>query len=183
MKKSERTIITPRFTLRPFRKSDLPSIVKHINNKSIAGNTLTIPYPYTMKDAEEWYARFRKMMRRKDCNKIAFAIEIDGQVVGSVGLTIEDHKAEIGYWLGRAYWGQGIMTEAVKEVTKYCFKELGLRRVYGCVFTNNKASMRVLEKAGYSFEGTLRKNVRRGNKLMDECVFAHVRYLIVFLLT
>jgi [ribosomal protein S5]-alanine N-acetyltransferase len=58
-------IQTTRFTLRPYRKSDLESMVMHINDKAIAGNTLTIPYPYAMKDAEQWYRQFRKMMRRK----------------------------------------------------------------------------------------------------------------------
>jgi [ribosomal protein S5]-alanine N-acetyltransferase len=164
-----------RFTLRPYRKSDLPSMVKHINDKAIAGNTLTIPYPYTMKEAEEWYMRFRKMMRRKNINRIAFAIEIDGEVVGSIGISRHDHKAEIGYWLGRAYWGKGIMTEVVKETVKYCFGELGLRRVYACVFPHNKASMRVLEKAGFKCEGLLRKNVQKGNKLIDEYIFARVK--------
>jgi [ribosomal protein S5]-alanine N-acetyltransferase len=168
-------ILTPRFTLRPFRKSDLRSMVKHINDRSIAGNTLTIPNPYTLKDAEDWFRRFRNIMRRKKPGRMAFAIEIDNEVVGSVGLSIHDHKAEIGYWLGRAYWGQGIMTDVVKETTKYAFNILELRRIYACVFPNNKGSMRVLEKAGYSFEGILRKNVQKGNKLIDEYLFAKVR--------
>jgi ribosomal-protein-alanine N-acetyltransferase len=168
-------IRTPRFTLRPYRKSDLESIVKHINDKAIAGNTLTIPYPYTMKDAEEWYRKFRKMMRRKGLDRIALVIEIDGEAVGSVGITRHDHKAEIGYWLGRAYWGKGIMTEVVKEITKYGFRELGLRRMYAFVFTHNKASMRVLEKAGYKYEGMLRKNVKKGDKYFDEYLFARVK--------
>jgi [ribosomal protein S5]-alanine N-acetyltransferase len=167
-------IQTKRFTLRPYRKSDLPSMVKHINDRAIAGRTLTIPYPYTMKDAKDWYRRFRNIMRRKNPGRLAFAIEIDGEIVGTVGLSFDDHKAEIGYWLGRAYWGQGIMTEVVKEVTKYGLNKLGLRRMYAYVFPNNKASMRVLEKAGYKFEGILRKNVKKGNKLIDEYLFAKV---------
>jgi [ribosomal protein S5]-alanine N-acetyltransferase len=168
-------IKTAHFTLRPYRKSDLESMVKHINDKEIAGNTLTIPYPYTMKDAEDWYGRFRKMMRKKGRNRIASAIVINGEVVGTVGITTHEHKAEIGYWLGRAFWGQGIMTEVVKEITKYGFNELGLRRMYALVFPHNKASMRVLEKAGYKFEGILRKNVMRGDKLIDEYLYAKVR--------
>jgi [ribosomal protein S5]-alanine N-acetyltransferase len=168
-------IQTKRFVLRPYRKSDLESMVKHINDKEIAGNTLTIPYPYSLKDAEDWYGRFRKMMRKKRRNRIASAIVINGEVVGTIGITIHDHKAEIGYWLGRAYWGKGIMTEVVKEITKYCFNELGLRRMYAYTFPKNKASMRVLEKAGYKFEGILRKNVVRGDKLIDEYLFAKVR--------
>ncbi len=168
-------IKTKRFTLRPYRKSDLESMVKHINDKAIAGYTLTIPYPYTMKDARNWWERYKKMMRKRGRNRIACAIVIDGQVVGSIGISRHDHKAEIGYWLGRAYWGRGLMTAVVKEVTKYGFNTMGLRRIYACTFPENKASMRVLEKAGYKFEGILRKNVKKGDKLIDEYLFARVR--------
>lgn len=168
-------IVTPRFILRPYCKRDLPSMVKHISDKAIAGPTLTIPYPYTMKDAEDWYRRFRNIMRRKNPGRLAFAIEIDGEVVGTVGMSFDDHKAEIGYWLGRKYWGQGIMTDVVKETTKYGFNKLGLRRMYAHVFPSNKASMRVLEKAGYKFEGILRKNIKKGDKFINEYLFARVR--------
>jgi RimJ/RimL family protein N-acetyltransferase len=128
-----------------------------------------------MKDAEDWYRRFRNIMRRKNPGRMAFAIEIDREVVGTIGISIHDHKAEIGYWLGRKYWGKGIMTDVVKETTKYGFNELGLRRMYALVFPHNKASMRVLEKAGYKFEGILLKNVQKGNKLIDEYLFARIR--------
>jgi ribosomal-protein-alanine N-acetyltransferase len=171
-------IKTKRFTIRPYRKGDLKSMVKHINDTEIARNTLTIPYPYTMKDAERWYGRYRNIIRRKVIRHRAYAIEINGEVVGGIGLSRlypQGHKAEIGYWLGRAYRGKGIMTEAVKEITKFGFNKLGLRRLCACTFPHNKASMRVLEKAGYKFEGILHKNVRKGNRLIDEYLFAITR--------
>jgi RimJ/RimL family protein N-acetyltransferase len=168
-------IKTKRFTLRPFRRSDIKSVFKHINDKEISANTITIPYPYTMKDAREWYRRIHNMARRKRPQVRSWAIEIDGEAVGSVGIRPDGHKAGFGYWLGRAYWGRGIMTEVVKEITKYGFNELRLRRMYACTFSHNKASMRVLEKAGYKFEGILHKNVKKGDKFIDEYLFAKVR--------
>jgi RimJ/RimL family protein N-acetyltransferase len=107
-------IKTKQFTLRSFRKSDMESLMKHINDKEIARNLLSVPYPYTKKDAYEWLQSVRNMARRKIPTSISFAIEIDGECAGGVGLSkIYGHKAEIGYWLGRAFWGKGIMTGVV----------------------------------------------------------------------
>jgi RimJ/RimL family protein N-acetyltransferase len=76
--------------------------------------------------------------------------------------------------LGRKYWGQGIMTEAVKLVTKYAFEKLGLKRVYANVFWGNKQSARVLEKNGFKLEGRLKKYAKKGNKFLDAILFAKV---------
>jgi len=169
-------IKTKQFTLRPYRKSDLESIVRHINDWAIIRNMLSIPYPYTIENAREWYRQTLKFARKKKRDRYDFGIEIDGEIVGGIGIfKIHGHKAEIGYWLGREYWGKGIMTGAVKELTKFGFKRLGLRRIYGSVFPYNTRSMRVLEKAGYKFEGILRKNIKVRGKLKDEYLFARVR--------
>jgi [ribosomal protein S5]-alanine N-acetyltransferase len=169
-------ITTPHFTLRRFRKGDLPSIVKHINDKTIAARTdAPIPYPYTMKHAEEWYRKIRNRARRKGSKAKEFAIDISGEAVGCIAIFPQGHTAGIGYWLGRAYWNKGIMTEAVKEITKYGFNGLGLKRIYASTFPQSKASMRVLEKAGFKFEGVLRKNIKKGDKFIDEYLFARVR--------
>jgi ribosomal-protein-alanine N-acetyltransferase len=163
---------TPRFTLRPYRKSDLPSMVKHINDKAIARYILTIPYPYTMKDAEKWY---REITRIQKTDSTVLAIIIDGEAAGAIRFTRHNHKAEIGYWLGRAYRDKGIMTEVVKEITEYGFNELGLRRMHATAMTSNKASIRVLEKAGYKLEALLRGNAIKGNKLIKHYLFAKVK--------
>jgi len=169
-------IQSKRFTLRPFRKSDLPSMVKHINDKLIAARTdAPIPYPYTMKDAEQWYRKVRNRARRKGSLAKEFAIEIDGEAAGCIAIFPKGHIAGIGYWLGRAHWNKGIMTEAVKEIVKYGFNELGLRRIQASTFPQSKASMRVLEKAGFKLEGVLRKNIKKGDKYIDEYLFARVK--------
>ena len=169
------TIHSKKFILRPFKKGDESSLIENINNKKIAKNTGTIPYPYKLKDARSWIKRNLKLNREKK-PEINFAIDINGMVIGGIGFRkIEGHKAEIGYWLGEKYWGQGIVTTAVKLITKYGFQELKLKRVYAHVFPFNKGSVRVLEKAGYKYEGRLRKNSFRNNKFIDSLMFAKVK--------
>ena len=165
-----------KFILRPFKRGDENSLKENINNKKIYRNTLSIPYPYTLKDAKDWITKNLKEMKRKRPNMINFAIDINGEVVGGIGLRkIEGHKAEIGYWLAEKYWGQGIMTKAVKLVTEFGFKKLKLKRIYAYVFSWNKPSMGVLEKAGYKLEGILRKHIKKNNKFIDTYLFAKVR--------
>ena len=169
-------IKTKHFILRPYRMSDAESIAKNSNDKTIARNMLTVPYPYTINDANRFLKRIMKLTKSKKSTSRVFAIEIDGELVGAIGMhNIHVHKAEIGYWLARKYWGKGIMTRVVKEIVKLGFGEMGLSRIYAGTFPHNKASMRVLEKAGFKFEGILRKNLKKGDKLIDEYFFARVK--------
>jgi len=164
------------FILRPFRKGDETSLTGNISNRKIARNTLAIPYPYTLKAAGFWVRYNRALAKKRKRPQFHFAIDIGGEVAGGMGLShVNGHSAEIGYWLGENYWGRGIATGAVKLLTKYAFTGLGLRRVYAYVFSFNKASARVLEKAGYKFEGKLQKAVLKNGKPIDELVFAKVR--------
>ena len=169
-------IKSKKFVLRSYRNGDEKSLTENINNKKIYRNTLHIPYPYTLKDAKKWIAKNLKEAKKKNPTKINFVIDINNEVAGSVGLSkIEGYRAEIGYWLAEKYWGKGIMTKAVKSVTKFGFEKLKLRRIYAEIFPFNKASRRVLEKAGYKFEGILRKAVKKDNKFLDVYLFAKVR--------
>jgi len=169
-------IRSTKFKLRPIKKGDEGSLIKNINNKKIARNNLKIPYPYTLKDARSEIKHNLKSRRKKKKTEINFVIDMNGEVIGNIGIAkIENHKAELRYWLGEKYWGQGIMTEAVKLVTKHAFTKLGLRRLYAHVFSFNKASARVLKRAGYKYEGTLRKNSLKENRLIDNLLFAKVR--------
>lgn len=162
-------IKTKLFVLRLFKKGDEESLVENINNKSIYERTLRIPYPYTMQDAWDWIAKNEV----EDPTGVSFAIDINGQVVGGIGIArIENNEGELGYWLGEHYWGQGIMSEAVKRITEYGFQNLGLEKLYADVFSFNNASMKVLEKNGYSLEGIHRGDVTKDGKLIDGHRFA-----------
>ena len=164
------------YKLRPFRRGDEPSLAENINDKKIERYTSTIPYPYTLKAARGWVAYNRKLDRSKKSAELNFAIDLDGRVIGGIGLfSMNGHRAELGYWLGVNYWGRGIVPAAVKALTRYAFKELKLRRVYAKVFPANKASARVLEKAGYKYEGRLIKDTVKHGRPMDGLLFARTR--------
>lgn len=81
----------------------------------------------------------------------------------------------MGYWLGEQFWGRGIMTEAVAAVTDFCFENFPLRRISAEVFANNPASARVLEKAGFTFEGRLKNHVLKEGKLLDTLLYARIK--------
>lgn len=176
-------IQTKRFILRPYRKGDEKSLVENINDKNVSKFMLNIPYPYKPKDAKKWINNWlkRKKQNKKDFGFVlninsSFALDIDGNVVGGIGLNnIEKHKAEIGYWLGKEYWDKGIMTEVVKLVTNFGFKRLKLRRIYAYIFIRNKASIRILKKNGYKCEGLLKKHHLKKGKFIDVLLYAKVK--------
>lgn len=170
------TIKTKKFILRPFRKGDEFSLQRNLNNKKIARNLELVPYPYTLKMAKEWITKNIKEAKKKKPLIVNFVIEIDNEVAGSIGFhKIEPHRAEIGYWLAEKHWGSGLMTQVVYEICKLGFSKLKLKRLWAAVFPWNKASMRVLEKNGFKFEGVLKKNTLKHGKLIDDHIFAKVR--------
>ena len=164
------------FILRPIKRSDKESLIKNINNKDIYKYTLRIPFPYTSNDWDKWIKHCFNVKRKKKPKEINFVIDINGEVVGGIGLmNIEKHKAEIGYWLGKKYWGKGIMTEAVKVITNFGFNKLKLKRLYAPIFPKNKASRRVLEKNNYKLEGMARNYHLKKGKLIDALIYSKVK--------
>ncbi len=169
------SIQTKDFLLRPYRWGDEHSLRRHINSRKIYENTAHIPYPYRLKDARDWIRNNMAERRKRQPAFIAFAIDVRGQVVGGIGFhNIEGHKAEIGYWLAERYWGKGIMTRALQEITELGFSYFYFQRLYARVFSHNIASGRVLEKAGYSREGLLKADVQKDGRLIDCYVFGKV---------
>ena len=153
------------------RETDAPALLEHLHSKDVYNTTLNIPHPYLESDAEWWI--HKRIAQAKDLGKeVTFAIREDAQkligVIGADSLTLgSTHKAEIGYWLAPTYWGQGIMTDAVRAYVDYAFDELNLLRLTAHVFNFNAASARVLEKNGFRLEGRLRKHLGKDRELMD----------------
>jgi RimJ/RimL family protein N-acetyltransferase len=170
-------IKSKRFILRPLKKGDAESIAKHANNKTVSKNTSTIPHPYGLSDAEDWIKEKLIQYKVKNFADVVWAIEIDGEACGAIGLhkIREGHKAEVGYWLGEKYWGQGVMTEAVKLINQYGFKMFKLKRIYAFVYLFNEGSKRVLEKSGFNLEGILKKHAKKGNKYIDAYLLAKIK--------
>ena len=160
--------------VRSYRVDDAPSLAKHAHNPNIARNMRdTFPYPYTLSDAHDWISLV--MQQSPEAN---FAIASADEVIGGIGLIFRDdihrRSAEIGYWLGEPFWGQGIATAALRAVTDYAFANHDLARLEAYVFEWNPASMRVLEKVGYIREGKLRRSITKDAQTIDGFLFARV---------
>jgi RimJ/RimL family protein N-acetyltransferase len=160
--------------VRPWQASDAQSLAAHANNRKVWRNLRdAFPHPYSLEDA---HAFIRMALARTP--ESFFAIALDGQAVGGIGFTlhgdVERVSAEIGYWLGEAFWGRGIATEALREVTRHAIQAHGLTRVFAVPFEWNPASCRVLEKAGYVAEGRLRRSAIKDGRVVDQILYAYV---------
>ena len=168
-------LVLERCTIRPWRLDDAESLARHANNRKIwLGLRDLFPHPYTIQDAHEFLQR---TINEQPAMK--FCIEIEGTAVSGIGVhpgeDVHRHTATVGYWLGDEFWGRGIMTEAVTVVTDFCFDRFSLRRIYAEPFANNPASARVLEKAGFTFEGRLKNNVLKDGELLDSLLYARTK--------
>ncbi|KAF8192768.1 acyl-CoA N-acyltransferase [Mycena galopus ATCC 62051] len=166
-----------RSIIRPYHMLDAPSSAREANDPRIAQWMRNqFPSPYTLSDAESWINICLESLPPRN-----FAItRPDGTYVGAIGLKvftdIESHTMEIGYWLGEAHWGAGIMTEAVVAFSKWAFETIPeLLRLEAGVFGGNEGSMAVLRKAGYTFEGRKRNAVFKNGKVLDMHMFALLR--------
>jgi len=164
-----------RFTLREWRPGDAESLARHANNVKVSRNLHdAFPHPYTRADAESWIKQTSAAT-----SGMIFAIVVDGQAVGGIGINpgkdVDRRTAAIGYWLGEAYWGRGITTEALQAVTEYIFSVFDFARLEAYVFEWNLPSTRVLEKAGYTREARLRKKVTKEGRTVDCFLYARVR--------
>ncbi|HEY0029984.1 MAG TPA: GNAT family protein [Bacteroidia bacterium] len=160
------------FLLRPWNINDLDSLVKYANNPLIAKNmTDGFPHPYT---AENGKAFIEFAMKGNPTN--IFAIDIDGEAVGGIGLHLQHDihckNAELGYWLAEPFWGQGIITKAIAQTINYSFKTFPLTRIYARPFGTNTASQKVLEKTGFILEGKFEKTLFKNGEYLDELIYA-----------
>jgi RimJ/RimL family protein N-acetyltransferase len=160
------------YAIRDWALGDAGSLAKYANNPRIAANLRDgFPNPYTQSDAESFLSNVTSQSPRT-----VFAIASDEEAIGSIGLMrgrdVHRFTAELGYWLAEPFWGKGIMTSAVMEITDYGFAEFNLNRIYAEPYTSNLASARLLETAGYSLEGTLRASVVKHGQVLDQFMYA-----------
>jgi RimJ/RimL family protein N-acetyltransferase len=164
---------TARLILRPYRMSDATDIARHLKDRAVTRYTY-IPHPYMIGDFYQFMRRIRSPKAR--AHNIVFAIvdKSSGKAIGAVGvhgIDFKNRKTEIGYWLAKSYWGKGIVVEAVNRVVEYLFLERRLQRVFARVWHPNTKSARVLEKAGFTLEGRLRRDTFRNRRWMDVLLF------------
>lgn len=160
--------------IRPFLPTDAEALARLADDREVWRNLRdAFPHPYTKKDARAWIRAATRQVP-----SMHFAICADGELAGGIGIIprIDVHQgtAEIGYWLGRAFWGRGLMTAALGAFTDFAIGEFKLRRIFAGVFDWNPASARVLEKCGYGFEGRMRKGVVKDGVVVDELIYAKV---------
>jgi RimJ/RimL family protein N-acetyltransferase len=151
-------------------------LATHANDRRIWLNMRdAFPYPYTLADVEAFLGRVADMQPRT-----FFALAVDDQAIGGIGYSlhhdVERISAEVGYWLGTAFWGRGIMTAALRGVTGYAFQEHPeLRRIYAVPYAGSGASICVLEKVGYRCEGRMRQSAIKDGRIIDQLLYAILR--------
>lgn len=164
----------PSIKIRKWSPSDASALAEALNNRRVLDNLRDgIPYPYTEDDARDYISA----MLSSDLNDtFSFAITVDDVTVGCISAfrqnNIHNRTAEMGYYLDEKYWGRGIMTVAVSLLCDYVFTHSDIVRIYAEPFSTNIPSCRVLEKAGFTCEATLRDSAFKDNRLLDQKLYA-----------
>lgn len=165
--------------IRKWKLSDAANLAAALSNKKVQDNLRDgLPYPYTEQDGIDFISA---MLSADKNDTFAFAVTIDDKAIGSIGAfrqsNIHQLTAELGYYIAEEYWGKGIMVEAVKQICEYVFSVSDIIRIYAEPFAYNTASCRVLEKSGFQYEGTLRKNAVKNGKVLDMKLYSKIKEL------
>lgn len=165
--------------IRKWELSDARDLAVALSNKKVQDNLRDgLPYPYTEQDGRDFISA---MLSADENETFAFAITVDNIAIGSIGIfrqgNIHRRTAELGYYIAEEYWGKGIMTEAVRQICEYVFSKSDIIRIFAEPFAYNIASCRVLEKAGFQYEGTLRSNAIKNGKVIDMKMYSKIKEL------
>jgi [ribosomal protein S5]-alanine N-acetyltransferase len=166
---SQPTLQTERLQLRPLELSDAPRVQELAGERAVAATTTNIPHPYEKGMAERWITIHRQHFARAELATFAVTLLQDGAFIGAVTLHFdnEHERAELGYWIGLPYWGNGYCTEAARAVVRYGFEQRALQRISSCHFGDNRRSERVLLKLGFTHEGCQRQHIKKWDEFHD----------------
>lgn len=159
-------------SIRPWLESDAASLQRHANDRAVSIHLRDrFPFPYEIAQARTFLGWITRQP-----SPTVWAIEVNGEAAGGIGVElhtdIERVSAEVGYWLGRAYWNRGIATEALRALTAEAFNRFEITRLYAVPFADHMASVRVLEKCGYVREGLMKHSAIKEGKIRDQLLFA-----------
>jgi RimJ/RimL family protein N-acetyltransferase len=173
-----RIAIADEVALAQIERSDAPSFLKYCNDQEIYRTTLRIPFPYTERDAQS-FLDFVQEATEKNGRPVNLAIRhAAGELIGCIGLgehvAGKCHRAEVGYWVARPFWGRGIATAAVAAMCDYSFGELKLAKLTARVFSFNTPSSRVLQKNSFELEGRLRRHYLKDGQFIDALVYGRL---------
>lgn len=163
--------------LRSLQSEDANDLASAINNKKVQDNLRDgIPFPYSQNDAADY---INATVNAEKGSQYAFAIVYDDKVIGNIAVFRKDNihhrTGELGYYIAEAYWGKGIMTQAVRQICDYVFKNTDIIRIFAEPFAYNTASCRVLTKAGFEYEGALHQNAVKNGKVIDMNMYALIK--------
>jgi [ribosomal protein S5]-alanine N-acetyltransferase len=161
--------------VRPWRLEDAEALAANADSDTVWATVRDrFPHPYTLDVARAWLSATTAAER-----PVNFAIEVGGEAAGGIGFMLQSDvdrvSAEIGYWLGDRFWGRGVMSEVVREVTERGFGLYDLSRIFAVPFEHNVASHRVLERAGYSLEGRMRRSAIKLGRIVDQRLYSRIR--------
>ena len=167
------TLETERLRIRPYSEADIPELLPLIGTREVAAKHVPALPLYTEQDARA----FLELANEPDKLWLAVTLRADGRQIGGIGLRIEQQHqhAELGYWLGVPFWGQGYATEAAREVIRHGFEDLRLHRIFASHFQHNPASGNVLKKLGMRYEGCQREHLRKWDQFVDSELYGILR--------
>jgi [ribosomal protein S5]-alanine N-acetyltransferase len=170
-------ITTERLRLRGFCDTDAKAVAGLAGHRDVAATTLAIPHPYPRREADRWIESHHQAFVAGEGISLAITLREDGQLVGAIGLSLdgEHRKAELGYWIGREFWGRGYATEAAAAMLEYGFEVMELNRIYAHHMQENQASGRVLVRIGLEPEGILREHVLKWGEYKDLVLYGLTR--------
>jgi RimJ/RimL family protein N-acetyltransferase len=165
----------PNCTVRPWSTADESALLRHANNPRIAMHLRDrFPHPYEAEHAR----KFLQWVTQQPLETV-WAIEVGGEAAGGIGIElhadVERVSAEIGYWLGETHWGKGIVSSVLQAVSPEVLERFDLTRLYALPFADNRASVRVLEKAGFVLEGRLHRSAIKHGQIRDQLLYARYR--------
>lgn len=166
-----------RCTLRPLSGTDAPAIARHADDEAVWRNLFEgFPRPYTLADAEAWCGDEHRQPRYGH----VFAIDAGGEAVGCCSVRLDDGwlrcNAEVGYWIGRAFWRRGIGSGALALLSDWAFAQLPeLTRLYAPIFAWNEGSQAVARKCGYGFEGRFPRSAIKDGRVIDRVQYGRYR--------
>jgi RimJ/RimL family protein N-acetyltransferase len=172
------TLRTARLVLGAFTLGDAPDVQRLAGAREIADTTLAIPHPYEFHHALAWIEQ--QQQETLGGSSLSFAVRLSstGALIGSAGLRDidpEHRQAELGFWIGRDWWGQGYAREAARAVLRFGFETLELNRICAHHMARNPASGRVLLATGMQREGLLRQRVKKWGRYEDVVLYAILR--------
>lgn len=173
MTPTQPTLLTSRLILRPFTLADAATVQRLAGEREVAAMTLSIPHPYTDGIAAAWIATHSQAFQTREAITFAVVRREDNTLCGCVSLrfptvdAVTTNTAELGYWIGKPYWGKGYCTEATSRLLQYGFEDLGVEAVYASHFVRNPASGRVMRKLGLHYRGFVAKKVEKWGNWED----------------